>query len=283
MSRPLSIAVVASSRSVNAQDIVRVCERRSIGCSIYPLAKLTIDSAAMADGAFFAHDIYIFRGYNRSYYQAQALAVYLKSIGKTVIDGTLTGSFIPSKFHEALVYKRAGVAHPRTLSIRDANAVLGLQDLSFPVVVKDVDSQRGKGVRLCGSAEQLRDEIRQYGVSVIVQEFIKMDFDIRVLCIGGSVIGAMKRYIVHNDFRSNVSLGSVVEPHQLTSAQEALARSAHKAMGYDISGVDIGVATDGMPFVIETNITPEWQGFQKATGVDVAERIVDYVIEKVES
>lgn len=276
----MKLAIIARRASANTKDLIRASEEASIGCTVYEAKEILVDTRVLSSSDFFDHDVYLFRGYNRSYHQAQALAQYLRANGKIVIDEVLATNFIPSKLHEALVYTRNGIAHPRTLSVRQIEA-LGSVELSFPIVVKDVDSQRGRGVRLCRSKEELAEEIRSYGDSIILQEFVKMDSDIRVLCIGDTVLGAVKRHVVDGDFRSNASLGAAVEPYAMTDHVRELALKAHKALGYDISGVDIGFASDGKPFVIETNITPEWQGFQEATGLDVAAEIVKYVHERV--
>ena len=275
----MKLAIIARRASANTKDLIRASEEASIECTVFEAKEILVDTGALHSSDFFKHDVYLFRGYNRSYYQAQALAQYLRASGKIVIDDVLATNFIPSKLHEALVYIRNAIAHPRTLSVRQVET-LGTAELSFPLVVKDVDSQRGRGVRLCRSKEELAEEIRLYGDSIILQEFMKMDYDIRVLCIGDAVLGAVKRHVVDGDFRSNVSLGAAVEPYEMTNQVRELALKAHKALGYDVSGVDIGFTPDDKPFVIETNITPEWQGFQEATGLDVAAEIVKYVQER---
>lgn len=275
----MNIAIISSRTSANTRNLVAACDRRSIGTKVYQLSELTVDTHTFEASSFMQHDAYMFRGYNRSYSQAQGLAQYLTAKGKVVIDRNLASGFVPSKFHEALTYLSHGIPHPRTLLTRNVSSD-SLLNLELPVVVKDVDSQRGKGVRLVRSYDELRDEIARNGGSIILQEFVPMLYDIRVICIGDEVIGAIRRDVVEGDFRSNVSLGSSPEVYELDSKVSALALRAHVAMRYDVSGVDIGLGQDGEPFVIETNITPEWQGFKSATGIDVADRIVRHIIER---
>lgn len=277
----MKVAVISSRTSQNTADLVAACERHSVPAAVYQLKELVTDTASFDDSEFMSHDAYIFRGYNRSYAQAQSLAQYLAARGKLVIDRQLTGGFIPSKFHEALTYRANGIAHPRTVFVRDAESE-AVADMGLPVVVKDVDSQKGQGVSLCRSIEDLRAHVAERGQSIIIQEFIPMEYDIRVLCVGNEILGAIRRDVLADDFRSNVSLGSVATPFHLDADVSALALQAHAAIGYDVSGVDIGLGKDCVPFVIETNVTPEWQGFRKATGVDVADHIVRYVIERYE-
>ena len=51
---------------------------------------------------------------------------------------------------------------------------------------------------------------------IIIQEFIKTDYDIRVIVFAGKIIGAMKRIVMADDARSNVSLGAEMEAFELT-------------------------------------------------------------------
>lgn len=278
----MKIAIVARLNSENTKDLVRVCDRLSVECKVYEASTITVDTDTIGSNDFFSHDVYIFRGYNKSYHQIQALAQYLQVAGKIVLDNVLAAGFIPSKFYEALMYEQNSIPHPRTYFFRSPKALEDLS-ISYPIVVKDVDSQHGKGVRLCESEEELLTEVLGNEGSTIVQEFVAMTHDVRVICIGDTIVGALKRNVVEGDFRSNVSLGSNVEPYDLTDADREIAMKAHRALGYDISGVDLGHDAEGNPFVIETNISPEWQGFQRATRIDVAARIIAYAKERFES
>lgn len=240
---------------------------------------LAFNVEGLSRHSFLDHDVYIFRGYNGSYSQAQALAQMLQRHGKIVIDRRLADGFIPSKFHEALVYQDMKIPHIRTYSARSAKAWDALSPVvAYPVVIKDVDSQRGQGVRLGVDEASVRAEIEEHGKTIIIQKFIDIEFDIRVLCVGERVIGAIKRTAPGDDFRTNVSLGGEALAYSLDDSERDLALRAHRSMGYDISGVDMVYDTKDTLCVIETNITPEWQGFVSATGINVAEIIIQHAV-----
>ena len=278
----MNIAIISSHSSQNTLDLQAAIQARDGHSTVYALKDVAIAVDTLESHPFFGHDAYIFRGYNKSYSFAQALAQALVRRQKVVIDAQLTTGFIPSKFHEALMYKDAGVTHIPTFAARNFEALLGAGfDNEYPVVVKDVDSEKGRGVRLAHNEDELRAEIQNYGDQVIIQKFMTLNYDIRVLCIGDSIVGAIKRESTSDDFRTNVSLGGTASVYELNEQEATLALKAHKAMGYDISGVDVAVDSNGTPFIIETNITPEWQGFKSATGIDVAARIIDYATERL--
>ena len=56
---------------------------------------------------------------------------------------------------------------------------------------------------------------------------------------------------------------------------------AASAVGADYAGVDLLPSRDGRVFVLEVNGIPGWEGFQKATGIDVAGAIVGQLVARV--
>jgi len=58
----------------------------------------------------------------------------------------------------------------------------------------------------------------------------------------------------------------------------AFALRAAQAVGADYAGVDILPIVGGGYTVVEVNGIPGWRGLQRATGVDVAERLVVYAL-----
>lgn len=277
----MKIAIISSPGSPNTADLIVAAELLGVEAVSFALKDLAFATESFDAHPFFDFDAYIFRGYNRNYTLAQSLARLLMERGKIVLDSHLAKDFVPSKFHEAVVYKLEGIAHIPTYSARNFDSLLevGFPDV-YPVVVKDVDSQRGKGVRLCYDETTLRMEVERYGHSVIIQKYMDITYDLRVICVGDKVVGAIKRVSSTDDFRTNVSLGGSAISFAITPEEEALALRAHRSLDHDISGVDIARGPGGEPFVIETNISPEWQGFKAATGIDVAHEIIKYIIER---
>ncbi len=277
----MRIAIISKRKSPNTLDLIHAAKTRNITAKVHPLRELALEIEQLPEHEFFSYDAYIFRGYNKNYALAQALVQLLIARGKIVLDGVLAKNFIPSKLHEALVYKQNNIPHIPTYYAGSVSAWQASNvRLAFPVIVKDVDSQQGKGVRLCRNEAELLSEIEAKNTKIIIQQFINMQFDIRVICVGDKVIGAIKRESAGTDFRTNISQGGIAQAYTLSDEERSLAFRAHKSLGYDVSGVDITRDNDGNLCVIETNITPEWQGFKQATGIDVADIIIQHTMEK---
>jgi ribosomal protein S6--L-glutamate ligase len=58
----------------------------------------------------------------------------------------------------------------------------------------------------------------------------------------------------------------------------SLAIKSTRALGLDISGVDMIEGRDGIFRVIDVNYSPGFKGLEKCTGKDVASEIMKYVI-----
>jgi len=112
----------------------------------------------------------------------------------------------------------------------------------------------------------------------LVQEFIKEagGADIRALVVNGEVVGAMKRQGAEGDFRSNLHQGGSASSYTLNRKEKATALAAAKAMGLGVCGVDMIPSKRG-PLVMEVNSSPGLEGIEKATGIDIAGRIMDYI------
>jgi ribosomal protein S6--L-glutamate ligase len=65
-------------------------------------------------------------------------------------------------------------------------------------------------------------------------------------------------------------------PVTLDRATAALAVAAARAHGLAVAGVDLLLSRRG-PLLLEVNSSPGLEGIEKATGVGVAEAIVEYV------
>lgn len=152
------------------------------------------------------------------------------------------------------------------------------REFSFPMILKKSSGSQGKGVMLLRDAEHLDDVADMIDVSkpLILQEFISKSHgrDIRVIVVGGKAIGGMMR-VAKKGFKSNFHQGGYVKPVKLSQAIEWLAIEAVRLIGLDVGGVDILIDNDTYK-ICEINASPGFQGFELATGINVAEKILEF-------
>lgn len=150
-----------------------------------------------------------------------------------------------------------------------------------PVVIKLLEGTQGIGVVLADtdrSAKSMVEAFRGVNVNILVQRFVKEagSSDVRAFVIGDKVVAAMMRTGADGDFRSNLHRGGSAKVIKLTPAERSTALKAAKAMGLNVCGVDMLRANDG-PVVMEVNSSPGLEGLENATGIDVADKIIEFI------
>jgi ribosomal protein S6--L-glutamate ligase len=150
-----------------------------------------------------------------------------------------------------------------------------------PVVIKLLEGTQGIGVILAetrNSAKSVIEAFLDVEVNILVQEFVKEagGEDIRVFVVDGQVVGAMKRKGAEGDFRSNLHRGGSATIVKLSAEEKALAIKSAKYLGLGIAGVDMLPSKKGL-LVNEVNSSPGLEGIEKATGLDIAGKIIEYV------
>ncbi|MFH1351173.1 MAG: RimK family alpha-L-glutamate ligase [Pseudomonadota bacterium] len=152
----------------------------------------------------------------------------------------------------------------------------------YPLVIKTTHGRQGRGVQLVASMDKSRARLEgllNTGQGLLIQKFIPPDKrrDIRVMVVGKRIVGAMSLMPRKGDFRANIHLHGSAEKVRPTNRMSTLAINASRALGLDISGVDMIQEKDGTLRVIDVNYSPGFKGLEKCTGIDVASEIIRYV------
>lgn len=154
-----------------------------------------------------------------------------------------------------------------------------------PLVIKLLQGSQGAGVVLAPTrkaAEAVISAFQQLNANFLVQEFIAEadGRDIRAFVVGSKVVAAMERTAPPGDFRSNLHRGGVAQKITLTKEEREIALDAAKAMNLNVAGVDLIRAKRG-PLVLEVNSSPGLEGIETATGVKVADKIIEHIEKKL--
>ncbi|MFT6866550.1 MAG: ribosomal protein S6--L-glutamate ligase [Cyclobacteriaceae bacterium] len=187
------------------------------------------------------------------------------------------------KLRSLQILSRSGVSMPKTAftnSSKDENKILKHIGHA-PVIIKLLEGTQGLGVILAESNKAARSVLEAFEslkTRVIIQEFIEEanGADIRAFVVNGEIVGAMKRQGKEGEFRSNLHRGGEAIILKLSRAEKSTALNAAKAMGLAIAGVDMLQSKKG-PMVLEVNSSPGLEGIEKATKIDIAGKIIDYV------
>lgn len=178
---------------------------------------------------------------------------------------------------------RAGIGLPITgfaHGARDTEDLIHMVG-GAPLVIKLLEGTQGVGVILGethSGAKSTIEAFRGAKQNILVQEFIKeaKGVDIRCFVIGGKVVGSMMRKGAADEFRSNLHRGGSAERVRITPEERSTAVRAAKTLGLNVAGVDILRSNHG-PVVMEANSSPGIEGIEKATNLDIASMIFDYL------
>lgn len=178
------------------------------------------------------------------------------------------------------VMAECGLPVPKTIRVASMNdCMYALRAIGgYPLVIKASEGTQGSSVFLIDDevrAISLLSQMFERGMRPLVQEYVEESHgrDVRVIVVRGRVVASMVRKARGSEFRSNFHLGGSVEAVSLTSDQANVAIKAADELGLDVAGVDMLESASG-PLLLEANSSPGLEGIERATGVNVAARIV---------
>jgi len=225
-------------------------------------------------------------GASRTFY-GTAMVRHFEMMGSFSTSGNLAIKRSRDKLRSLQVLSKYGVDMPKTVFASNKSNAKDVIELSggAPLVLKILEGTQGVGVVLVDSekaAKSVLDAFYGMEVNLLVQEFIEEagGADIRAFVVGGEVVGAMKRQGAEGDFRSNLHQGGSATSYKLNRKEKATALAAAKAMGLGVCGVDMIPSSRG-PLVMEVNSSPGLEGIEKSTGIDIANKVMEYIEKNV--
>ena len=188
-----------------------------------------------------------------------------------------------NKVRTLQIMARKGIPIPETLfSINPDNIGEQIRLLGGPpVIIKIQEGTQGVGVILAESkksAKSIIDTFYKMDTSILLQQYVEEanGEDIRIIVIGNKVVASMKRTSEIDEFRSNIHRGGNAQAIKITKKEHDIALNATKCLGLGVSGVDLMRSKNG-PVLLEVNASPGLKGIEKATGVNVAKHIIQFV------
>ena len=208
-----------------------------------------------------------------------------------VVNSRQTINICADKYRTALRLSDYGIKQPKTILINDpenADQAVEKLDTEYPIILKTLRGSKGVGVLFIESGRAL-DSIVQLihkqdeDTDLLLQEYIKTDWDARVLVLGGKVLATMKRPVIEGDFRSNISQGSKPEKLELTELEIEESLKAAKAVNGLWTAVDFIPSKNREkepPFIIEVNSSPGTEGIEQASGQNISKEVIQFFADK---
>lgn len=209
---------------------------------------------------------------------------------KDEINSLAERSYNPLSEYKRYINKYEQVKRLRSIEFVVPKYLLGTAMLRFediakilgtPFVAKGLESSMGEQISLIEKEEDLQNLCKEYGMEKewLFEEFVTTSFgrDMRFYSIRGEVVACMQRKS-QGDFRANVALGASVEPYEITLEIRQIAKDIYEQTGLDFLGIDLLFGKE-KPYFCEINVMPGIEGIEKATGVNVAKKIVETIRE----
>lgn len=203
----------------------------------------------------------------------------LENLGKKVLNPAIAIERCADKFYTCSLLEDAGVSVPRTVAAENYADAMGAFSEFKDVVVKPLFGSLGVGMLRVDNRDLAYRVFKalEFGHNVYyIQEFIPhQNEDIRTFVVGDEVVASMKR--VGRTWKTNVSRGAEVQPHNPSDELNEISLKAAKVLGCEYAGVDL-IESGGKYYVTEVNAIPGWTGLQSVARVNIAEKIVNHLL-----
>ena len=210
-------------------------------------------------------------------------------LGYCVINNRTTINICADKYRNYVRLKDYGLTQPKTVLIPNKDMVdvsFEALDTKFPIIMKTLRGSKGVGVLYIESKKSL-DAIVQLVYKtdedndLLIQEYIKTEYDVRVIILDGRVIASMRRDVVEGDFRSNYAQGASVSKFNLTDMEEKQCLLAAKAVDGIFTAVDFIPAKNrekNPPYILEVNSSPGTEGIEEATNTNISKEVITHFL-----
>jgi glutamate--LysW ligase ArgX len=223
-----------------------------------------------------------------SMYRALYSSAVLEGVGVHTINSADAISVCGDKILTYSKLFNAGIPIPESIIAMSPEAAMkAYEQRGYPLIDKPPIGSWGRLVSLIRDdfeGKTIVEHREMMGNSAlkihIVQEYIQYkNRDIRCIVIGNELLGCYARNIPPNEWRANVALGGSPSPLEINEGLKKIATEAAKTVGGEFISIDILEHPSRGYVINELNDVPEFKGFMAATGINVAERLVDYIIQ----
>jgi len=261
--------------------------KKGIDVRLVDSRNIIIDTDDLDSNEFEFGDILLQRSI--SHFRGQFLTYCLELCAYNVINSSRIGEICGNKLLTSMILKKSDIPTPKSyFSFNSDSAFNFISTIDLeqnPLVFKPVIGSWGRGVFPVRNKEigKIIVEMRQESTSPFSSIFYFQELihrpprDIRCIVVGEKLIAAVYRYSSDDEWRTNVAKGGKAELIEVTSELEELALKAARAVGAGVLGIDMMEDEKRGLVVHEINNTVEFRGASLATGIDIADMIIEYV------
>ncbi|MBM4170884.1 MAG: lysine biosynthesis protein LysX [Ignavibacteria bacterium] len=216
-----------------------------------------------------------------------ALRLY-ESFGIKCINSYKVATICGDKLLTSVALAENKVPQPEVrVAFTEESALKAIEEMGYPVVLKPAVGSWGRLLSKINdkdAAEAILEHktiLGSYHHSIFyIQKYVeKSGRDIRSFIVGDNCIAAIYRTSPH--WITNTARGGVASKCVVSDELNEISVKAAKAVGGGIVAIDLFETSNGL-MVNEVNYTMEYKNSIDTTGVNIPQKMVDYVLKVVE-
>jgi [lysine-biosynthesis-protein LysW]---L-2-aminoadipate ligase len=221
-----------------------------------------------------------------SYYRGLYISRIYEAHGVPVVNTSAVAASCGDKYITSQILVNAGIPSPRVLMAFSEEAALkATEEMGYPCVLKPVVGSWGRLLAKADNAAAAEAFIEHKATLggaghqiFYIQQFVdKPGRDIRAFCVGEQPICAI--YRTSENWITNTARGAAASNCPVTpELGELVTRTAH-AIGGGLLAIDVFESPDGL-LVNEVNHTLEFRNSIHTTGVNIPQKMVDFVLQQ---
>lgn len=234
-------------------------------------------------GAWRNYDVILERCINHA--RALNALKILNDWGIATVNTAYVADVCGSKLLTSSALVRAGVPSTRIkVAFTPESAIRAIEEIGYPVVLKPAVGSWGRLLSKINDRDaaetvlEHKQVLGSYHHSIFyIQEYIrKPGRDIRAFVVGDETIAAIYRASEH--WITNTARGGQATGCPITPELNKICVAAARAVGGGVLAVDVLEDTQRGFLVNEVNYTMEFRNSITTTGVDIPNKIIDYVL-----
>ena len=266
----------ADSKAVVSNMILKECKKRNIPCHIINTSEAWISKNDLEKGTLLVSNIdgedteiefdlskticFVRAGVLEDETGLALLSTF-ENAGALMINTRNSMLTCDNKMSAYISFERDNIPTPRTALISNEKGLLHAHEKlggNYPVIMKTLTGTQGIGVSVVESEKSMisvAQSLWKFGAALLLQEFLKFDFDVRTLVINGRILASTKRISAKKDFRSNRHREATTEPYKLSDDERTVVLQAARSVGTYMVGVDHAIVNNQL-YVLECNGSP---------------------------
>jgi len=286
-----ALVVYGRALDVNVKQLYNAC--KDIAGKTILARIMDISAYASSDGSRFWHgdreitgvNLCLLRSFGSGSYEQVTKRVsmieHLESSGTLVVNPTRAYQKTKDKYSMIFTLAETGLSIPQTYVTEMAHWAYRASRNFRETVYKPIVGSLGFGSMKFSDADMAFNaykRLESLGQPIYLQEHLENPGrDIRAFVVGEEVLASIYRIARADEWKTNVAQRGKAKSMKLSGELRELALRAVEVLELVYAGVDI-LETEQGPVLLEVNASPSWQGLQKATGLNVARQIVQYVV-----